>query len=99
VLLEAMAAGLAIITTRGTGCDEVVGDAGILVDPGDVGGLRAALEALTQDPQRCRLLGSAARLRLLNEFSWAGVARRYTALYASVPNLPDAVSALADYVG
>jgi len=98
VLLEAMAAGLAIITTRGTGCDEVFGDTGILVDPGDVAGLRAALEALTQDAQRCRRLGHAARLRLLNEFSWAGVARRYTALYASVRDLPEVVPTLADYV-
>ena len=35
VLLEAMAAGLAIITTKNTGCEEVVGDTGLLVAPGD----------------------------------------------------------------
>lgn len=31
VLLEAMASGLAIITTEGAGCSEVVGDAALLV--------------------------------------------------------------------
>jgi glycosyltransferase involved in cell wall biosynthesis len=98
VLLEAMAAGLAIITTRGTGCDEVVGDAALLVDPGDVAGLRAALEALTRDAQRCRLLGRAARQRLLNQFSWASVARRYAALYDAVLDVPESPRKLADHV-
>ena len=84
VLLEAMAAGLAIITTRGTGCDEVVGDAGILVDPGDVGALRSALVTLMSDPQRRIALGRAARRRLVSQFSWTTVARRYTALYDTV---------------
>ncbi len=46
VLLEAMAAGAAIITTSGTGCAEVVGDAAILVPPRDPEAIRAALEQL-----------------------------------------------------
>lgn len=98
VLLEAMAAGLAIITTRGTGCDEVVGDTGVLVDPGDVPALRAAILALTRDPQRCRLLGRAARQRLLTEFSWAGVARRYAGLYRAVLGLPADADGVAIHV-
>jgi glycosyltransferase involved in cell wall biosynthesis len=98
VLLEAMAAGLAIITTRGTGCDEVVGDTGVLVDPGDVPALRAAITALTRDSQRCRLLGRAARQRLLTEFSWAGVARRYAGLYRTVLGLPAAADDVAIHV-
>jgi glycosyltransferase involved in cell wall biosynthesis len=98
VLLEAMAAGLAIITTRGTGCDEVVGDTGVLVDPGDVPALRAALTALTRDPQGCRQLGRAARQRLSSEFSWAGVARRYAALYRAVLDLPAGAGDVAIHV-
>ena len=90
VLLEAMAAGLAIITTRGTGCDEVVGDAGMLVDPGDIGALRAALVTLMTDPARRVALGAAARRRLVSHFSWTSVARRYAGLYDSVlTSLPD----------
>jgi L-malate glycosyltransferase len=98
VLLEAMAAGLAIVTTRGTGCDEVVADTGVLVDPGDVAALRAAILALTRDPQRCRLLGRAARQRLLTEFSWAGVARRYAGLYRTVLDLPAGADDVAIHV-
>lgn len=77
VLLEAMSAGLAIITTRGTGCDEVVGDSGVLVPPGDPLALRRALVELAHDPDRCRVLGAAARKRLEERFSWPAVAARY----------------------
>src|SRR5262245_19877667 len=50
VLLEAMAAGAAIVTTSGTGCAEVVGDTALLVPPRDAEALRAALEKLSRDP-------------------------------------------------
>ncbi len=81
-LMEAMAAGLAIVTTRGTGCSEVVGEAGILIEPRDAAGLRAALASLVDDPIRARELGRAARSRLEDEFCWPVVADRYLALYA-----------------
>ncbi len=98
VLLEAMAAGLAIITTRGTGCDEVVGDAGLLVDPGDIGALRAALMTLMADPARRVALGAAARRRLVSQFSWTSVTRRYTALYDSVLTSLTAAEAVTAHV-
>lgn len=80
-LMEAMAAGLAIVTTRGTGCAEVVGDTGVLVEPRDASQIRDALLALTRDRQRCGELGRAARRRIETEFAWPGVARRYEELY------------------
>ena len=80
-LMEAMAAGLAIVTTRGTGCAEVVGDTALLVEPGDPAQLRAALLALTREPERVRELGRAARRRIESEFSWRSVADRYLGLY------------------
>ena len=82
VLLEAMAAGLAIITTRSTGCEEVVGDTALLVSPRDTLGIRAALLRLTHDPGLCRRLGAAARARVVSRFSWDHVARQYIALYS-----------------
>jgi glycosyltransferase involved in cell wall biosynthesis len=82
-LMEAMDAGLAIVTTSGTGCSEVVGDTGILVEPRDPDGLRAALESLVHDPERVRQLGRAARDRLAQEFAWPTIARRYVDLYAA----------------
>ena len=81
VLLEAMAAGLAIVTTRNTGCEEVVGDAALLVDPGDVEGVRSALARLTADPSLVERLGRAARKRLRENYSWEAVARRYVGIY------------------
>lgn len=81
VLLEAMAAGAAIITTQGTGCEEVVGDAALLVNPRDTIGLREALVRLMQDPELCRCLGQAARARLEQKFGWPSVARQYLQVY------------------
>ena len=89
-LMEAMAAGLAIVTTRGTGCSEVVGEAGILIEPHDTAGLQAALESLVDDPIRARKLGQAARARLENEFSWPAVTDRYLDLYARCQLAPTA---------
>jgi glycosyltransferase involved in cell wall biosynthesis len=81
VLLEAMAAGLAIITTRGTGCAEVVGEAALLVPPKDVAALRAALCRLLCEPALRAALGAAARRRLTENFGWPVVAREHVALY------------------
>ncbi len=80
-LMEAMDAGLAIITTRGTGCSEVVGGAALLVEPHDPAGLRAALASLVSDPGLARQRGDEARARLAAEFAWPVVARRYVEIY------------------
>jgi glycosyltransferase involved in cell wall biosynthesis len=84
VLLEAMAAGMAIITTKQTGCAEVVGEAALLVKSGDAEAIREALIFLANNPERCRELGKAARRRLEENFGWATVAKRHVALYAKV---------------
>lgn len=84
VLLEAMAAGMAIITTAGTGCAEVVGDAALLVDPGDAPAIREALAFLVNNPEQCRKLGMEARKRMEEHFGWAAVANRYVAQYESI---------------
>jgi glycosyltransferase involved in cell wall biosynthesis len=81
VLLEAMAAGLAIVTTKGTGCAEVVGETALLVPPKDVGALREALRRLISDPNLRASLGAAARRRLVENFGWPVIAQQYVALY------------------
>jgi glycosyltransferase involved in cell wall biosynthesis len=80
-LLEAMSARLAIVTTRGTGCQEVVGDAAVLVSPRDPRALREALLSLTTAPAHRRRLGIAARERLEQTFGWKGIAQQHIALY------------------
>jgi glycosyltransferase involved in cell wall biosynthesis len=86
-LLEAMAAGSAIITTEGHGCEEVVGDSAELVTSGRndtkrcVHEIREALRRLTSDRQYREDLGARARRRLEDNFAWRAVARSYLAAY------------------
>ena len=84
VLLEAMAAGLAIITTDNTGCAEVVGDAALLVPSKDPSAIRNALLQLIENPVLCQELGQAARKRVEEKFSWEYAAKRHTNLYKEV---------------
>lgn len=84
VLLEAMAAGLAIVTTRNTGCADVVGDAAVLIDAGDTAGLCIALARLLDSPELRADLGRRARARLEREFAWPQVTRAYVEAYRSV---------------
>lgn len=86
-LLEAMAAGSAILTTRGHGCEEVVGDCAELVTPGStdpdecVREIRQSLGRLTGDWDYCLELGRRARRRLEDQFAWRSVARQYLDIY------------------
>ncbi len=80
-LLEAMAAGLAIITTSGTGCEEVVGPTALLVPPRNAARIRAAIERLLAEPAFCDQLGRAAQARVRERFSWGSVAARHVETY------------------
>jgi glycosyltransferase involved in cell wall biosynthesis len=84
VLLEAMAAGMAIVTTKGTGCTEVVGNTALLVEPRDPIAIREALVKLVSNHDFCVELGQAARKRLENNFSWTAVAKQYNDVYDRV---------------
>lgn len=84
-LLEAMAFELAIVTTRDTGCEAVVGDAALLVASDDVDELTEALRRLTISPELRSRLGQRARQRLEKNFTWPAVASRYVEVYARHP--------------
>jgi alpha-1,3-rhamnosyl/mannosyltransferase len=80
-LLEAMASGCPVIASDCASIPEVVGEAGVLLDPDDEVGWAAAIERLVDHPadaERLRTLG-LARASL---FSWRrtaeGTARVYT---------------------
>ena len=60
VALEAMAAGRPVVVARSGGLPGVVGDAGVVVPPGDVVALKDALAALLADPGRRAALGATA---------------------------------------
>lgn len=67
---EAMATGLPVIASRVGGIPEVVGDAGILVEPDDPDALAAELRRLADDPAHRTALGRAARARA-EERDWS----------------------------
>lgn len=81
VLLEAMVAKTAIITTINTGCAEVVGDSAILVDSKDSNAIRKAIIELINNPQLTEKLQHAARKRVEDLFSWQSVANQYSKVY------------------
>jgi phosphatidyl-myo-inositol dimannoside synthase len=78
VYLEAGARGLPVIGGRTAGVREAVADGqtGLLVEPGDVPALAAALTALLTDRDRARALGAAGRDRVRQQFTPAAFARR-----------------------
>jgi glycosyltransferase involved in cell wall biosynthesis len=69
VVLEAMAHGAPVIAADATSLPEVVGQAGVLVPPGDVEALQAALERLATDDALFLQLQAAGYARL-GDFSW-----------------------------
>ena len=70
VTYEAAACGLPQITTREAG--DVVRDGveGIIVRPGDVEAIAAALEHLRRNSEIVERMGSAARRRVVETFTW-----------------------------
>ncbi|HEX4979270.1 MAG TPA: glycosyltransferase family 1 protein [Acidimicrobiales bacterium] len=78
--LEAMAAGLPVVATTAGALRESIGDAGVLVAPGDVDALAEAIaEVLTSDDARERLV-EAGRERVAR-FSWESFARGMAVVY------------------
>jgi rhamnosyl/mannosyltransferase len=83
VLVEGMGAGCVPVASRLPGVDEVVGDAGILVDPGDAGALRRALVELRDDASRRAELSRRARLRAGRQ-RWEDTVSRHLELARAV---------------
>jgi colanic acid/amylovoran biosynthesis glycosyltransferase len=83
VLMEAMALGVPVLTTRVMGIPELVEDgvSGLLVAPGSAAELAAALERLILDPGLRDALGRAARDRVDAEFDLRTSARQLQALF------------------
>ena len=69
-IYEAAASGLPMITTREAG--DVVRDGveGIIVQPGDVDAIAAAIEHLYRHPEIVESMSAAARQRVVENFTW-----------------------------
>jgi teichuronic acid biosynthesis glycosyltransferase TuaC len=82
--VEAMAAGLPAIASRGEGGPEDIAAAGpgmILVEPDDPAGLAAVLERLTSDRGELARLGAAARETVAANFTWGRCGAETVAAY------------------
>ena len=90
VLLEAMAAGRAVVASRVAGIPDVIVDGvnGLLVPPGDVSALRTALERLLADEPLRRRLGAAARAHAREHLSWESATDRLLEAYAAATGAP-----------
>jgi len=86
VILEAFAAGTAVVAARLGGVPEMVEDGaeGVLVEPGDVAAWVGALERLAADGRAARKLGAAGRARLERDFSFRDHLSRLLALFEEV---------------
>jgi glycosyltransferase involved in cell wall biosynthesis len=96
-LLEALAAGLPVITAKTAGGAEIIGtDCGIVLDdPDDATALAGAVARLADAPELRREMGAAARL-LADQFGWARMARRYLDLYRGFANQKGATASSSD---
>lgn len=85
-VLEAMGAGLPILTTPVGGIPEAVTDGveGFLVEPGDVAALADRLERLLGDPALAQRMGEAARHKVETAFSANAVIPQVEAVYAGM---------------
>ena len=96
VLLEAMASGLAIVTTESSGMTDLVEDGhdGLLTIPGDAESLTVALSTLCGNSQLRRTLGSAAQEKM-KRFTWKLSALRHEAVFRRamgvkpIPTVPE----------
>ena len=78
--LEAMSAGVPVVTTRTGGITEVVGDAAVLVPPGDTDALAAGLAKVLADDGLADDLRARGTANLAR-FSWDRTAAELGALY------------------
>jgi glycosyltransferase involved in cell wall biosynthesis len=83
VLLEAMSAGLAVITSTAGGCSEVTGDTALLVEPRSSDAIRKQLEKLINSQDLRNHLSRAALARVRN-FAWPKIAQAYLDCYHMV---------------
>src|SRR4051812_31229711 len=80
--VEAMACATPLVASRGGALPEVVGDCGVLVEPGNPSDLAAALASLLDDEPRRRRLGAAGRRRVEERYTWRAMAAATAEIYA-----------------
>ncbi|MBN1974708.1 MAG: glycosyltransferase family 4 protein [Sedimentisphaerales bacterium] len=82
-MLEAMASGLPIITTRCEGLDELIKDNGVVIDNANPADLAASIKNIIGNTVRFQQMAAAAR-KQAERFSWRSVAEKYIDYYRSI---------------
>ena len=83
VVLEAMAAGRAVVATDVAGMPLAIDHdvTGLLVPEKDASALAGALRELLDHPDRASTMGEAARRKVAEDLNWAAIARVHDRLY------------------
>ena len=81
--LEAMAAGLPVVTSGAPALRETIGDAGIAVEPADPPSLAAAVERVLSDGVLCETLAAKGRARA-GAMTWERAANGIKVVYAEL---------------
>ena len=86
VVLEAMAARLAVVATAVEGTEELVapGETGWLVPPGDAELLSRAIAEASSNPRRLQNYGEAARRRVVSDYSTRANVQAYEHLWGDL---------------
>ena len=84
--IEALAAGIPVVTTRAGGAGYIVADGrtGRVVDVGDAEALGGAMVQVLSDPELYVALGRAAKIAAAERFHPRRVAERYLEVYRLV---------------
>lgn len=85
-VIEAMACGVPVITSRGTALEEIAGNAALLVDPPDDLAIANALELVLENSEVHAELSSAG-LKRSNEFSFLDTAKQTIGVYEKVAGM------------
>lgn len=83
-LLEAMAAGTAVVASTYSGTSEVIGDAGLRIDPADTPAFAGSIRALVSDQALRSRLQREARRRAVDRFGWDRVGTEYEDVLSGV---------------
>lgn len=89
VLIEAMASGLPIVAYKSGAIPELLNDAGILVDEGDINGLSRAMLNLINSPNLRHKLGKMSRDRAKKEFDSRKFSQKMAKIYEDLSRNSD----------
>lgn len=80
---EALACGVPVVAANSSSLPEVVGDAGLLADPGDAGALASRIQSLLASPERAAEL-TARAVRQASRFRWDRAAREMEEVFLEI---------------